>query len=180
MKELYVISGGPCAGKTTLVNHLKKLGFFTVNEAARIAIERGLVNKDDFINKNKRRELQNLILKIQLELENGIPDNTIAFLDRSAIDGIAYFWSVDLEPSKDYIEICKSRNYKAIFILEQIENYVVDDIRYETYEEGREIHKLIIKAYECFGYTPYFIPSMSVEERANLVLNIVRKVSKLL
>ncbi|MFP3189771.1 MAG: ATP-binding protein [Thermoproteota archaeon] len=180
MKELYVISGGPCSGKTTLVNYLKNKGFYVVDEAARLVVERGLFRKEDFINIEKRFELQKVISNIQIELENKVPDNTVAFLDRSLIDGVAYLWIVNLEPDVNFIEECKKRNYKAVFILEQLENYTVDDVRYESYDMAKEIHKLIIKAYEFFGYQPFLIKRDSVEKRAEEVIKIVKRISNIL
>lgn len=180
MKELYVITGGPCAGKTTLINYLRSKGFYTVDEAARLVVEKGIFSKEDFVNKEKRKELQEVVLNLQIYLEENIPDNTIAFLDRGAIDGVAYLWIVGLNPSEKCIEICKKRNYKAVFILEQLEYYFTDNVRYESYEEGREIHKLIIKAYEQFGYRPYFIKRDTVENRAEEILKIVKKISTIL
>ena len=178
VKEIYVITGGPCSGKTTLINFLKKLGYNVVEEAARLLVNLGELKKEDFLLKERRDYLQRKIMLKQLELESRIPDNTVTFLDRGLIDGIAYYWILNLEPPEELIRLSKDRNYKIVFILEQIKQYSHDELRYEPLEVGKRIHELIIKAYKMFNYTIEFIPELSVEERAKLILKIIEKFNK--
>jgi Predicted ATPase len=175
MKLIYVITGGPCTGKTTLINYLYKRGFHIVEESARLLVKEGILTKEDFINPNKRDYLQRMIMKKQIEQESKIPINKITFLDRGLVDGIAYYWIVNMEPPFELLELCKNRNYRLVFVLEQLDNYQSDELRYEDFETGKKIHEYIIKAYKMFGYKLIFIPKASVEERLNIILGHVKK-----
>jgi predicted ATPase len=174
MKFVYVITGGPCTGKTTLINFLNKKGFHTVEESARLLVKEGILKKEDFIDPNKRDYLQRTIMNKQIELESKIPDNKITFLDRGLVDGIAYYWILNLEPPFELINACKNRNYRFVFILEQLKNYQTDELRYEDIETGKKIHEYIIKAYKMFGYKLIFVPELSVEDRCNIILNHIK------
>lgn len=81
----YVITGGPCSGKTTVISLLKRKGFLVLEETAR-----------EVLRNNKRRknpkndlELQIEIFERQIKKENNLGDAQV-FLDRSALDGVAY------------------------------------------------------------------------------------------
>ena len=80
MKKI-VLTGGPCCGKTTLANELKKKGFCVVDESAR-----------EFISRNRTvntEERQKEIFLRQLEKEN-LSRDELVILDRCLIDSLAY------------------------------------------------------------------------------------------
>ncbi len=170
MVKFYVITGGPCSGKTSLIKYLESKGFPVVHESARWLVENGILKAEDFKSKDKRDEIQRKIFMKQLEAEERASSYPIAFLDRSLIDGIAYYWVVNLEPPDYMLKIISKKKYEKVFVLEMLRFYEEDGVRYESEEEAIKVHELIIKAYSSLGYKPIFIPRASVEERAFLIL----------
>lgn len=82
-----VLTGGPASGKTTIVNMLKKKGFYIVPEVATIIFEKIKSKWKVF----DREKFQDLVLKYQLIYESKIPKTEkVAILDRGTIDGLAY------------------------------------------------------------------------------------------
>lgn len=173
MARLFVISGGPCSGKTSLVKYLESKGFFVVHESARKLVEEGIISLEDFKSKQKRDHIQRIIFKKQLEAEESILHEGIVFLDRSVVDGIAYYWIANLEPPREILSVASKRNYEKVFILEQLPFYEEDGIRHENIEEAKKIQELIIRAYTMLGYKIKFVPVMPLEERAVFVLKEV-------
>ena len=68
----YTIVGGPCTGKTTLINALKEKGFNIITETAREVIAEGQEKNLDALPWINRVEFQKKVLKKQLEKEKKI------------------------------------------------------------------------------------------------------------
>lgn len=105
MKKI-VITGGPCAGKTTVVNALKseiQLPAVFVSEAATLVLEGKFPPRPDEskvgveLIKQWNRYFQNAVLYTQLahedaaELEGKEKNLDLMVLDRSLYDGMAYY-----------------------------------------------------------------------------------------
>ena len=115
-----VVTGGPSAGKTSVVEHLSFLGYKVIAEAARILmhdeISRGKT-VDEIRSDN--RSFQSRILNMKIDLEDRLDPDELLFLDRGIPDSIAYDKVDDLDP-QPAIEASKKRLYKAVFILEPL------------------------------------------------------------
>ncbi len=178
----YVITGGPCTGKTSVINELEKRGFAICNEVAREMLK----NKENssFI------DFETQIFKKQLQKESELEDKlkkksykgeTGLFLDRGLIDIVAYSLhhlnSVPAEiASFDY-----SKRYNLVFILDGLP-FINDGIRLEKdANEAEEIHKRIMYAYHLYGYSAIKVPVFastdhadSVRKRADFILSHVK------
>lgn len=166
MTEDYVITGGPCSGKTTLIKALEAKGFAIVPEAARELIEEQMKSGGVFP-WTDNLVFQHLVVARQLMRENR--GESKRFLDRSCIDSIAYarFWKTALPDQ--LLMLIKSRAYAGVFLLEPV-SYANDDVRLESEEEGRQITQLLKEAYLEAGYTPIVIPALPIEQRVALVI----------
>ncbi len=165
----YVITGGPCSGKTTTITELAALGYETIPESARAVIEQEQPN--GILPWTNIFEFQKLVLKKQLELEEKI-NGTTTFLDRGCLDGIAYCWQSKVEVPQELIEITRNRRYNTIFLLEQLPKYQTDGQRKEDPTVAKELHRLIEQAYKEFGYRVINIPVLEPKQRA---LTIIKK-----
>ncbi len=172
MKKI-VLTGGPCSGKTTTIQKLNKLGFLVINEiATEVILERQNIplSKEEFLKR------QDLIFERQLfkEKEYQKGNNSILFLDRGLIDGLAYtiFYAGE-EAIKKYDFDFNKKRYDLIFSLEQLpfakEGFRIED----SEEEARRIHRDILNLYEKYGYELIFVPKMTVEERVGFILDKV-------
>ncbi len=166
-----VITGGPCTGKTSVVENLKELGYHTLPEAARKVIEEQEKIGSDALPWKDKLKFQNLVLKKQIEQERGIPENAeIVFLDRGIPDGIAYLRVAGLPVPEEYYSAAEEHRYDFVFLLEELPFFENDSARRESPEERKIIQREINRVYEELGYGVAEVPFMSVEERINYIL----------
>lgn len=162
-----VLTGGPCCGKSTTINELKKRGYSILEEVAREILQ------EERYKENKDYELfQEEIFKRQVEKESKIVDLT--FLDRSTIDGIAYSL-LYLKYIPFNVNSYDLRNrYSKIFFLDRFP-LQKDGIRVEGDErEAQKVHEKIREAYLIMGYSLTKVPIMPIEERTDYILEKIK------
>jgi len=166
--KLYVITGGPGVGKTTVLELLAKKGYGIVPEAARMIVEEGSVGAGNLLSGNGLEKFQAAVAEKQLKLEaaTSVPIN---FLDRSLVDGYAYCMLGKISAPEALVKNARGR-YEKVFLLEPLGLYVQDEIRYEDERLAKQIHDEIIKAYAHFGYEPIIVPVAAPEERVDFIL----------
>ena len=166
----FVITGGPCTGKTSVILELEKKGFQIVSEVAREIIEREqALGGNNFPWIDLDRFNQELV-KMQLEKEKAISAE-IAFLDRGILDNLAYYtWNNNI-PIPELIEAAKTSDYSAVFLLDRLNLYEKDSVRKEDIDKARKLHEEISKVYEEAGFKVIRIPPVSVKERVKMILS---------
>ena len=190
MEEIrkYILTGGPCSGKTTLVKRLGDEGYTVVPEAARHIIEDEQRREErdreyqGILPWNGLEEFQFLVIGRQLALEKKAEKRTpsgIHILDRSNIDQIAYAELGGIDISHIVQPAIQSANYNKVFFLEQVP-YQQDDQRAEDEEKGKIIHKKIYEVYENQGLEITVIPLISegeggIEKRVEMILGEIRR-----
>lgn len=163
------ITGGPCSGKSTLINSLAQRNYQTIPEASRIIIERESASNTDCLPWKNLQKFQNTLSQLQLDLENSI-NNGIIFSDRGIIDGHAYS-KLDNIIVPQLIYNFGNNRYHQVFILETIPDYQTDSSRRESLEQAIKIHNRIKESYLEFGYNPINVPFLPPEQRTDFVLN---------
>lgn len=190
--QKYIITGGPCSGKTTLVKRLEDRGYAVVPEAARHIIEEEQRREErdkeyqGILPWNGLEEFQFLVIGRQLALERKTERRTpsgIHILDRSNIDPIAYAELEGIDISHIVQPAIQSSNYNRVFFLEQVP-YEQDDQRVEDEEKGKIIHEKIYEVYEKQGLEITAIPLISdgeegIEKRVEMILEKIRRDNKL-
>lgn len=168
MKETkrYVLTGGPCCGKSTLIDNLEKKGHIVLKEIAREVIEqRGSFPKE----KNEIIEFQKILFRKQLLRESQLR-GSIVFLDRGIEDYLVYAKHLTGYIPNEFKIGIKERYYK-IFILDRLP-FEKDGLRIEKGdEEAEDLHQKIIQAYQNNGGNLVFVPIMNIEDRTNYILN---------
>jgi len=166
----YVITGGPCTGKTTIIDSLTSLGYVTIREQARHYIdscrERGGTAEEIRLNK---KEFQWQVLTMQIEEESKLDPDRIAFLDRALPDAMAYYEFLNIEYDSRLIEQCNKFCYQKIFVLDRLP-LINDYARLEDEEEQIRIHNLIIDVYHRFPCPIEFVPVLEPVERTKYIL----------
>ncbi len=177
MIKKYVITGGPCSGKTKTLEALGRQGFLTVQEVARIVVAEE--RKDNAHMKTwdgNVNERQERILHLQLKLEREGEEKAIKegkkimFIDRGIPDGIVYYKISETPLPKNLREESKPerRNYEMIFFLEPV-SYRCDATRREPLEIARQMHDLLYKTYGDLGYNITKVPAMPLKERVKFI-----------
>lgn len=170
-----VITGGPCTGKTTVVNLLAERGYKTTIEHARHYIDTQKIKGRtvEEIRENKK-EFQLGVLNMQIEEEATLDVNEMVFLDRALPDAMAYYQFLGLEYDDRLIEQCNKYCYKRVFILDRLP-LTNDYARLEDEAEQIRIHNLIIKVYETFPCPIVHVPVLPPEERVDYILKHIKQ-----
>lgn len=171
----YVITGGPCSGKTKTIECLAFLGYKVVPECARIFIDNEM-SKGKTIEQIRcdEREFQIKIFEMKIDVENRMPVKQVIFFERGIPDSIAYYRLYGQEVSS-VINASQKRRYKGIFLLEQLP-FERDSVRTENEELACRISQMLYKAYIELGYGVVKVPVKPIDERVRFILDKIKKV----
>ena len=172
MKEVppwYVITGGPCAGKTTLIKELEKRGYRVAQEAARTYIELELARGKTLAEIRKDEvAFQHALIPMKVAAQQELPTNEVVFLDRGMHDSVAYLALAGVHDDPILIEPLTQSRYRGVFLLDLLP-YVKDDARTEDAAGAKHVHGLLEKAYRDAGFKIIRVPVMNVKKRADFI-----------
>ncbi|CDZ79609.1 hypothetical protein BN1013_00104 [Candidatus Rubidus massiliensis] len=196
--KLIIISGGPCAGKTSVLKELQKRNYFIVPEVATAIILEEYERLDrlypQFAPHHKITQIEDLqykILKAQLstcqkavsKTSKNPPKKNLIIFDRSEVDTLVYASALlqqETSASKDLSffyekanQTLKLYNPNVIFCeVIPVDHYNITSnmVRYETYEQSISMGKKLREAYLNFGFTLHEIGyKKTIIEKANEV-----------
>lgn len=179
----HVLTGGPCSGKTTLIDMLFDNGYRVVPETARFIIELEKIHEDGILpwKPGKMEQFQELVFYAQKTFEDIFSrkflhqsiDNII-FLDRSLVDPIAYCKVYGVKEPTGLREAIEAANYQTVFFLEQVP-YDRDMERKEAEEMALRLSDALYEAYYSLGYKIIRLPDMGhVKERHSMIINYLK------
>ena len=169
-----VITGGPGTGKSSIIFELEKRGYTCLHEISRqVTLEAQKEGIDQLF-----LEQPLLFSKKLLEgrdaqfIEAEESEGTMIFIDRGVHDVIAYMDYFNTKYDEPFISTCKNRIYEQVFLLPPWEEiYKSDNERYESFAEAEKISDYLSKTYIAYGYKPIIVPTGTVEERTDFILN---------
>lgn len=187
-----VITGGPCAGKSSAMRQLKQnlesKGYkvYIVQETATEMIRSGLDNKTD------QKIFQPCQIKLQIVKEDLITEiaskepNTIVLCDRGVMDARAFCTEEEFEYSLREAGYTKAQvlsRYDGVFHLETADknNYTIEnnEARSETYQQARENDKMIGCIWKQHKYYRHIPNKETFEKKVNHlteeILNFIHK-----
>lgn len=170
----YVITGGPSAGKTTLINVLERLGHAVIPEAARTYIDEQ-ISKGLTIEQIRadEQQFQHEILKLKQKNETNHDPSLLTFFDRGMQDSVAYLRYFGFELQEWVLQHMYKFTYKNVFLLEPLPIFENDYARTEGPGSAEQLYHLLHDAYKTYGMNPVVVPVMPPEERAEFVLSHV-------
>ena len=183
--RLIVVTGGPCSGKTTLIEALERAGHHTVREAAidvigRLNERKGVEGQVQW-RRDHPLEFQRMVFELQVKREDSLhPELGVVFLDRGIADGIAYCRNFGIEPPGEFVDRARRSGYAGVFLLETLESF--DDRpgtgRMSSREDSLRIGRLIEEAYQDLGVSVTRLGLASNHERVERVLDAVFRTSR--
>lgn len=179
MNQRIVLTGGPCSGKTTLIEALAHRGFWVVPEAAIQVIEvlQREMGHEPFQRwrREQATESQTLICErqIQLEAAAGDRDGGVVFLDRGLVDGLAYC-EFHRTPPPALLRggLPLEGRYSRVFVLDTLANFRAraGTGRRSSDADSRAISVILERLYRQHGYAVTRVPELPVPERIERVL----------
>ena len=167
----YVVTGGPCSGKTTTVNLLRQRGYKTTIEHARHYLDTQSVNGKTVEEVRKNQiEFQLGVLEMQIEQENSLEESNVVFLDRAMPDSLAYYRFLNLPPDKKLLDSIAKAAYKKVFILDPLP-LVKDYARKEDEEGQKRIQELLTEVYKSLPFPVVHVPILEPNDRVDFILN---------
>ncbi|SRR5579862_103827 len=165
----FVLTGGPCSGKTSTIIELQKLGYSVAQEAARqhmsAELARGIpiekVRADPI-------GLQLKILAVQSDTERKLERKSLTFLDSGVFDPIAYTKVLGGD-SAPLIARYSGMRYRRAFMLDLLP-MKQDAIRTESFQDARRIRSALIEIYRAMKIPITRVPKMPSYERARFIV----------
>ena len=166
----YVITGGPCSGKTTTVNILSSRGYRTTIEEARhyLDTQRADGRTVEEVRKNQR-EFQLAVLRLQIAQEKLLRPEETVFLDRALPDARAYYRFLNLSEDAMLADALSHVSYRKVFILDSLP-LVHDYARHENDAAQAGLHELIKDVYAELELPIVSVPVMFPEKRVDFIL----------
>jgi len=167
MIKRIVITGGPCSGKTSIIDALKNSGYHCFDE-----VSREIIQNMNIQTAFKNVDFEEAVFKKRkndfLNAKTGLN-----FYDRSMLDNIAYLKNNKHNIPQHFTTQCDDhRYYSKVFITTPWENiYHKDNERLENFSEAIKIFDALKQVYEDANYNLLELPQLSVNERIKFIIN---------
>lgn len=174
--NLFVISGGPGSGKTTVLQELAKLGFAYAPEVARKIIQEETSSGGTALPWQDREAYSKLMLSRSIEsyLEHS-GSLKITFSDRGIPDTLCYARLIGVLDTAEAESACRTYRYAPVVFLAPPWRaiYETDDERKQDFAEAVRTYDEMTKVYEECGYQVSILPKLDPADRAKFILERV-------
>lgn len=168
-----VIAGGPGTGKTSIIEHLKSLGFVCYDEISRQVTLQARKEGIEQLFLTEPLLFSKKLLEGRIsQYKNAQQETTSAvFIDRGLPDVLAYMDYIGDTYPQYFIDACHDHKYDYVFVLAPWQEiFTSDSERYENFEQAIEIHEHLLQTYMRFGYQLIDVPFGSVNDRSDFIL----------
>jgi len=171
--NLFVLTGGPGAGKTTVLVELEKRGYRVAPEVARQIIQEQVRDGGTALPWANRRLYTNLMLARSVESYRAhTPSSQPAFCDRGIPDTLGYARLIGLEEDAEIRIACDQYRYAGSVFLAPPwqEIYQTDRERKQDFAEAVRTYETIARVYQECGYEIVELPKSTPRARAEFIL----------
>src|SRR5580704_11842856 len=167
--NLFVISGGPGAGKTTVLLELAKAGFQYAPEVARQIIQEQVKTGGEALPWANRQAYGALMLRRSIEsFKAHTPAMTAMFSDRGIPDTLGYARLIGLRETTCMEHACRRYRYAPLIFLAPPwkEIYKTDSERKQDFAEAEQTYECGSQVYRECGYRVIELPRAAPAARA--------------
>ena len=166
-----VLTGGPGAGKTTVLDVLRAQGYTTGDDAARSIIRErkraGLSPRPDPLTFSQQ------VFEKEIETYNAVKGSP-SFFERGIVEAVGSLLGAGALTKDDANRLLSNYRYQAVFIFPPWEEiYCVDDERDHTFEHSVRVYGSTLGFYRLQEYEPIEVPVGTVEDRVTFILDRV-------
>lgn len=165
---LYIISGGPGAGKTALLGALRTAGFAGADEASRRLIQEQVALGSGRVPWRDLAGFAELALaRMVADYEAAALRGGVTFFDRGLPDIIAYLEVAGLPVPAVYYAAVAAHPYQSpVFMAPPwAEIYVNDAERWQTFAEATALHGALWRTYQRLGFAVLELPKVPLAAR---------------
>jgi predicted ATPase len=170
--RLFVVTGGPGSGKTTLIGALRREGFAVSDEAGRRIIKAQMAISGRALPWVDPLLFAELMLGADMNAYEALSaaPNTV-FFDRGVPDVIGYLRLVGMTVPPHITKAAELYRYNhRVFIAPPWpEIFIQDRERKQTAEEATRTYRAMVATHSELGYELVELPRVSVEERLAFV-----------
>lgn len=180
-----VITGGPSTGKTAVIEALEQKGYQCLEEVIRAMTLAKKAQESDVVFKSNPivsvtdpAAFNQMILDARVDQYKSTlnSSNELVFFDRGIPDILAYMDCFGQEYDESFKSACSTNTYDLIFLMPSWQEiYVVDNERFETYEESLQINDCLLQSYSSFGYAVNSVPKDTIRNRVDFILNHIKE-----
>jgi predicted ATPase len=171
--RFFVLTGGPGAGKTTLIEALGRAGFATTAEAGRAIIRDQLEIGGPATHQTNPALFAELMLAFDIQSYRRALDQACpVFFDRGITELAGYHAMMGIPAPAHFRTAAEKFRYNArVFVAPPWpEIFANDSERKQSLGEAVRTHDAALKIYAEFGYEIVPLPKAPVEERLRFVL----------
>lgn len=173
MQQKVAIIGGPSTGKSTVINELKRQGYYCMLEISREVTAEAKKKGIDQLFLSQPLLFSEMLLKgrINQHLAASKTKESIVFFDRGIPDIHAYLDYIGTDYPSTYKEKSNQYRYDLIFIMPPWkEIHTTDKERYENFEQALDIYHHLLRTYKSVGYSVIEVPKETVANRVEFIL----------
>jgi predicted ATPase len=171
--NFHILTGGPGAGKTTVLEALRARGFQGVDEAARQILKEQAAIGGDATHDGDQVKYRDLCLSRSIEAFEAVAERDApVFFDRGIPENMRYAVAPDAEtPAHVSAAIARYRYGALVFIFPPWrEIYRHDEERKHTFDHAEQVFADVADAYKACGYRLAEVPRGSVDDRVDFIL----------
>ena len=170
--RLFVITGGPGSGKSTLIDALAAVGVATSPEVGRAVIREQLAIGGNALPWGDQRAFaEQMVLRDVAAQREALASGAVTVLDRGVPD-VAGFLRVSGQPVPAHIDAAARRcryNSRVFIAPFWAEIFTGDAERKQTIDEARATFAVMVETYRDYGYDLVELPRALVVERVAFV-----------
>jgi predicted ATPase len=176
-RNFFVITGGPGAGKTSIVERLDRRGFATVAESGRAILRQQAMIGGNATHRDNATAYRDLMLQRGMDDYERMMGETEApvFFDRGITELVGYCRLIGV-PVADHVRRAAEvyRYNPVVFVAPPWpEIYASDALRNQDQAEAVRTFELAAEAYAEFGYRIVELPRAPIEARVAFLLEQV-------